>query len=178
MRSLFMKVFLWFWVAMLLVSATLIISVAETQTTFVQGREDERDREQAPHFAAVIADVYERQGAPALSTYLRYPPPPYASLYFFTEDGGEISGGVVTSIVTKSRSAPGIRAKHKSRPPGKVDYWARVPPGPVENITSWSFRIPLIPSSMFCEPHPQRSFFASRLSCWSRGLFASGWRAK
>src|SRR6202035_5267180 len=80
-RSLFIKVFLWFWVAMLLVSATLIFSVAETQTIFVQGRDDERDREQAPHFAATLADVYERQGPTALSTYLKYPPPPYASLY-------------------------------------------------------------------------------------------------
>jgi signal transduction histidine kinase len=100
-RSLFIKVFLWFWVAMLLVSATLIFSVAETQTIFVQGRDDERDREQAPHFAATLADVYERQGPTALSTYLKYPPPPYASLYFFTEDDREIAGRVVTSIVSE-----------------------------------------------------------------------------
>jgi signal transduction histidine kinase len=100
-RSLFIKVFLWFWVAMLLVGTTLIFSVAETQTTFVQEREDQRDREQAPYFAATLADVYERQGPTALSTYLKYPPPPYASLYFFTEDDREIAGRVVTSIVNE-----------------------------------------------------------------------------
>jgi signal transduction histidine kinase len=100
-RSLFIKVFLWFWVAMLLVSATLIFSIAETQTAFVQGSVDERDREQAPQFAATLADVYERQGPTALSTYLKYPPPPYASLYFFTEDDREIAGRVVTSVVNE-----------------------------------------------------------------------------
>jgi signal transduction histidine kinase len=98
-RSLFMKVFLWFWVAMVLVSATLIFTVAKTQTTFSQAREDERDSTLVPLYAASIADLYERQGLAAVSAYLRYPPRPYVSLYFFTEDNREITGRVVAPII-------------------------------------------------------------------------------
>ncbi len=72
MRSLFMKVFLWFSVAMVLVGATLIFTIFKTQTVFVEAREDERDRALAPSFAANLADIYERQGLSALSAYLRY----------------------------------------------------------------------------------------------------------
>lgn len=100
MRSLFAKVFLWFWVAMVLVGATLIFTVYKTQTVFVEAREDERDRALAPSFAANLADIYERQGPSALSAYLRYPPRPYASVYFFTEDR-ELSGRVVDSLVNE-----------------------------------------------------------------------------
>ncbi|HET6143093.1 MAG TPA: ATP-binding protein [Candidatus Acidoferrales bacterium] len=99
-RSLFIKVFLWFWVAMILVGATLIFSIVKTQTVFVQAREDETDRTLAPLFATHLADVYERQGLPALSAYLRNPPRPYVSVYFFTENR-EISGRVVDALVNE-----------------------------------------------------------------------------
>jgi two-component system sensor histidine kinase CpxA len=95
-----MKVFLWFWVAMVLVGATLIVSIVKTQTIIVQAREDEKDRTLAPLFAEHFADIYEREGLPALSAYLRYPPLPYVSVYFFTEDR-EISGRVVDSLVNE-----------------------------------------------------------------------------
>jgi signal transduction histidine kinase len=99
-RSLFAKVFLWFWVAMILVGATLIFTIFKTQTVFVEAREDERDRALAPSFAANLADIYERQGPSALSAYLRYPPRPYSSVYFFTEDR-ELSGRTVDSLVNE-----------------------------------------------------------------------------
>jgi two-component system sensor histidine kinase CpxA len=99
-RSLFAKVFLWFWVAMVLVGATLIFTIFKTQTVFVEAREDERDRALSPSFAANLADIYERQGPSALSAYLKYPPRPYASVYFFTEDR-ELSGRVVDSLVNE-----------------------------------------------------------------------------
>jgi signal transduction histidine kinase len=100
-RSLFMKVFLWFWVAMVLVGATLILTVAKTQTTFVQARMNERDSSWLRLYAAVLADLFERQGPDGLSGYLKYPPRPYLSLYFFTEDGREISGRIVASAVSE-----------------------------------------------------------------------------
>ena len=99
-RSLFMKVFLWFSVAMVLVGATLIFTIFKTQTVFVEAREDERDRALAPSFASNLADIYERQGLSALSAYLRYPPRPYASVFFFTEDR-ELSGRPVDSLVNE-----------------------------------------------------------------------------
>ena len=100
MRSLFAKVFLWFWVATILVGATLIFTIFKTQTVFVEAREDERDRALSPSFATNLADIYERQGPSALSAYLKYPPRPYASVYFFTEDR-ELSGRVVDSLVNE-----------------------------------------------------------------------------
>jgi signal transduction histidine kinase len=99
-RTLFMKVFLWFSVAMVLVGATLIFTIFKTQTVFVEAREDERDRTLAPLVAEHFADLYERQGLPALSAYLKYPPPPYRSAYFFAEDR-EISGRPVDSLVNE-----------------------------------------------------------------------------
>ena len=82
---------------MVLVSATLIFSVAETQTTFARASEDRKDCAVTPLLAANFANVYERQGASAV--YLRYPPPPYTSLYFLGEDGLEISGRVLPPAV-------------------------------------------------------------------------------
>jgi signal transduction histidine kinase len=95
-----MKVFLWFSVAMLLVGATLIFTVFKTQTVFVDAREDERDRTLAPLFAEHLADLYERKGAPALSAYLKYPPRPYRSVYFFADDR-EISHRPVDTLVNE-----------------------------------------------------------------------------
>jgi signal transduction histidine kinase len=91
-RTLYIKVFLWFWVAMILVGATLIFTVAKTQTGFVQARMDERDSSWLRIYAATLADIFERQGSGGLSPYLRNLPRPFVSLYFFTDDDRELSG--------------------------------------------------------------------------------------
>jgi hypothetical protein len=38
MRSLYLKIFLWFWLAMILVSSTLILSVVTTHSEFTANR--------------------------------------------------------------------------------------------------------------------------------------------
>jgi hypothetical protein len=52
----------------------LILSVAETQTTFARASKDQKDCALTPLLAANFAAVYERQGVSAV--YLRYPSPP------------------------------------------------------------------------------------------------------
>ena len=57
MRSLFLKIFLSFWLAMVLVSATLIASVIATQSQFKAMRAEEFDRTVMPLMAARAADI-------------------------------------------------------------------------------------------------------------------------
>src|SRR5579862_7724831 len=52
LRSLFLKIFLSFWLAMVLVSATLIASVVTTQSQFKAMRTEEFDRTVMPLMAA------------------------------------------------------------------------------------------------------------------------------
>ena len=71
MRSLFLKVFLWFWLAMVFVGGALIFTTHLTRT---------ENSFRPPHFVEAVlsahargaASAYERGGAPALAEYLRH----------------------------------------------------------------------------------------------------------
>ncbi len=91
MRTLFFKIFLWFWLAMATVSIALIVSTATTSS---------RANRLAPMigrpitmYAHTAAGIYEREGLAALSDYI-------ASIkkvarldaFFFDEQGEKISG--------------------------------------------------------------------------------------
>lgn len=70
MRSLFLKIFLSFWLAMVLVSGTLIASVVATQSQFKAMRAEEFDRTVAPLMAARAADILDDHGMGALAEFL------------------------------------------------------------------------------------------------------------
>src|SRR5580693_5576998 len=70
MRSLFLKIFLSFWLAMVLVSATLIASVIATQSQFKAMRAEEFDRTVMPLVAARAADILDDHGMGALADFL------------------------------------------------------------------------------------------------------------
>ncbi|HUJ81539.1 MAG TPA: ATP-binding protein [Candidatus Acidoferrales bacterium] len=70
MRSLFLKIFLSFWLAMVLVSATLIASVITTQSQFKAMRAEEFDRTLMPLMAARAADILDDHGMGALAGFL------------------------------------------------------------------------------------------------------------
>src|SRR5271156_3835632 len=70
MRSLFLKIFLTFWLAMVLVSGTLIASVVTTQSQFKAMRAEEFDRTVMPLMAARAADILDDHGMGALSDFL------------------------------------------------------------------------------------------------------------
>jgi signal transduction histidine kinase len=91
LRSLFLKIFLSFWLAMVLVSATLIASVVTTQSQFNAMRAEEFDRTVMPLMAARAADILDDHGMGALADFL-------SSLqttlrwqaYLFDDEGKEI----------------------------------------------------------------------------------------
>ena len=62
MRTLFLKIFVSFWLAMVLVSATLIASVVTTQSQFKAMRAQEFDRTVMPLMAARAADILDDHG--------------------------------------------------------------------------------------------------------------------
>ncbi len=70
MRSLFSKIFLWFWLAMALVSLTLILSSAWTESRTSREHDEAMDRAMTPLLADNFAEVYDREGKTGLQELL------------------------------------------------------------------------------------------------------------
>lgn len=91
MRSLFLKIFLSFWLAMVLVSATLIASVVATQSQFKAMRAEEFDRTLMPLMAARAADILDDHGMGALAGFLNSLQTPLGwQAYLYDDEGKEI----------------------------------------------------------------------------------------
>ncbi|MFY9753971.1 MAG: ATP-binding protein [Candidatus Acidiferrales bacterium] len=91
MRSLFLKIFLSFWLAMVLVSATLIASVVTTQSQFKAMRAEEFDRTVMPLMAARAADILDDHGMGALADFLTsLQTTLHWQAYLFDDEGREI----------------------------------------------------------------------------------------
>src|SRR5271156_622346 len=91
MRSLFLKIFLSFWLAMVLVSATLIASVIATQSQFKAMRAEEFDRTVMPVVAARAADILDDHGMGALADFLNsLENTLHWQAYLFDDEGKEI----------------------------------------------------------------------------------------
>jgi two-component system, OmpR family, sensor histidine kinase CpxA len=70
MRSLFLKIFLWIWIAMVLVSLTLFLSSLKGESDSELQRDEEIDRTMTPMVAARLAELYDNEGAVAFSAFL------------------------------------------------------------------------------------------------------------
>jgi signal transduction histidine kinase len=91
LRSLFLKIFLSFWLAMVLVSATLIASVVTTQSQFKAMRAEEFDRTVMPLMAARAADILDDHGMGALADFLTsLQTTLHWQAYLFDDEGREI----------------------------------------------------------------------------------------
>src|ERR1700683_3629735 len=91
MRTLFLKIFLSFWLAMVLVSGTLIYSVVTTQSVFTLNRSEQSDRTLIPIVAARAADVLDDHGMGALADYLSSLQTSLGwQAYLFDDEGKEI----------------------------------------------------------------------------------------
>jgi two-component system sensor histidine kinase CpxA len=69
MRTLFVKIFLWFWLAMAVVGVTLVVTVSTTDTLEQRGRHIFFNRSLAMH-GQMAAAVFEGGGIKALTEYL------------------------------------------------------------------------------------------------------------
>ena len=93
-RSLYLKIFLWFWIAMIIINVVLFAAVALTRPT--PTRRSWRDLAQTGPNAQRAAEIYEQSGPGALSAALQATEKASGvSATFFDENGRELSGRAV-----------------------------------------------------------------------------------
>ena len=91
LRSLFLKIFIWFWLAMILVNVALFAAVTLTRPT-PTGR-SWRDLTLVGPYAQKAAELFEQGGKPALVTYLSDTEKTSGiNAVFFDDNGQELSG--------------------------------------------------------------------------------------
>jgi two-component system sensor histidine kinase CpxA len=91
LRSLFLKIFLSFWLAMVLVSTVLIASIITSQSQFRNMRAEEFDRTLMPLMAARAADILDDHGMGALADFLTsLQTTLHWQAYLFDDEGREI----------------------------------------------------------------------------------------
>jgi two-component system, OmpR family, sensor histidine kinase CpxA len=123
-RSLFLKIFLWFWAAMGVVVLVAIVAPwwadrGEPGAGWQRDLDDMLDV-----YARSAVDAYARGGAPALREYLgRREPPENAAGYLFGPDLTELSGRTPPGAVADALSRPRAHA-----PPGRRDEFFPSPP--------------------------------------------------
>jgi two-component system sensor histidine kinase CpxA len=93
MRSLFLKIFLWFWLTVLSVGAALAVSIAfSANTSQMQIRL--AASELLPDSATTAAQRFERSGEPALAGFLHDVENKYrVQTFFFNQSGHELLAG-------------------------------------------------------------------------------------
>ena len=90
-RSLYLKIFIWFWVAMIIINVATFAIFALTRPTPI--RRSWRDLTQVGPNAQRAAEIYEQSGAGALTTVLQSTEKASGvSATFFDESGKELSG--------------------------------------------------------------------------------------
>jgi signal transduction histidine kinase len=91
MQRLYFKIFLWFWLAMVLVSGTLIFSVVTTQREFTSSRANQFDQILTSLVASRAADMLEDHGMGALADYLEsLDSTLHWQAFLFDDEGNEI----------------------------------------------------------------------------------------
>lgn len=112
MRSLFLKIFVWFWLAMALVGLALIIATSMTQSDPVEKRWRYMTSTAVGIYAQTAAEMYERDGPSALGIYLRRVEQiARMRTKIFNERGEEMSGGAAT-IQSKRMAELAQRTRH------------------------------------------------------------------
>src|ERR1044071_114019 len=90
-RSLYLKIFIWFWIAMIIINVVLFVAFALTRPT--PTRRSWRDLAQTGPNAQKAVVIYEQSGASALSAALQATEKSSGvSATFFDESGKELSG--------------------------------------------------------------------------------------
>lgn len=90
-RSLYLKIFVWFWVAMIIINVALFAAFALTRPT--PTRRSWRDLAQVGPNAQKAGEVFEQSGAEALATTLQATEKSTGvSATFFDDSGNELSG--------------------------------------------------------------------------------------
>ena len=117
-RSLYLKIFIWFWLAMILINVALFAAVALTRPT-PTGR-SWRDLTQVGPNAQKAAEVFEQSGATGLTAALQATEKASGvSATFFNENGQELSGRTVppgaTELIAKAAQSREIEFNFAGR---------------------------------------------------------------
>lgn len=97
MRSLFVKLFLWFWLTMVIVAVALFLSNVMTSQSTPRSMLDVM---QLGMNAQKSAEIFERHGQPALATYLQQiEQSSHTTAFLFNERGEELSGRVAAEQI-------------------------------------------------------------------------------
>ena len=146
-RSLFLKIFLWFWLAMIIANVALFAAVAITRPT-PTGR-SWRDLANVAPNAQRAAEIYDTEGSAALAAFLQERDRRAGiNVVFYDIHGNELSGRVpppgATELVAKANQADDVEfnfagpntlvAKPIVTPKGnKYFYVANIPRPPFQN---------------------------------------------
>lgn len=103
MRSLFLKIFLWFWLAMVLVTLMLLISSWISESRSTREREADLDRTMTPLVADNFAEVYDHDGLKGYAALLQRGEEALPwDLYLFDDHGVELAGQPVSPAVREA----------------------------------------------------------------------------
>lgn len=102
-NSLFLKIFLWFWLAMVLITISLLISSSFNESQSSRAREEAVDRTMTPFIADNFAEVFDREGKTGFAGFFargqeNFPWTPF----LFDELGNEALG---RSVAPSARQA-------------------------------------------------------------------------
>src|SRR3974390_2634750 len=103
MRSLFLKIFLWFWFAMVLVVLTLLISSSYSESRNTRERDEAMDRTMSPLVADNFAEMFDREGTPGFSALLARGKGAFPWMpYLFDPSGAEALGRSVSPMALEA----------------------------------------------------------------------------
>jgi two-component system sensor histidine kinase CpxA len=92
MRSLFLKIFLWFWLAMILVNVASFLSFIATHKEHEREMRSESFAPALEIYAQTAVEIYEKNGASVLNDYLtRLERPAHLRAFLFDSKGVQIS---------------------------------------------------------------------------------------
>ena len=116
MQSLFLKIFVWFWLAMALVGLALVVAIATTRSDPVEERWRYMTGTAVRIYAQTAAEMYERDGPDGLVIYLRrVEQTAQMRTRIFDERGEEMSGRGAT-IETKRLAELAHKMRHREDP--------------------------------------------------------------
>jgi two-component system sensor histidine kinase CpxA len=127
MRSIFLKIFLWFWLAMVLVTLTLLISSLLGESRNSRQRDELMDRTMTPLVADNFVEMYDREGLKGFSALLARGKEVFPwDIFIFDEHGVERMG---------RPTPPAIRQAFEQALASKQT--AIVPSGPSRAVGQW-----------------------------------------
>ena len=143
-RSLFVKIFLWFWLAMIIANVALFVAVAVTRPT-PTGR-SWRDLTNVAPNAERAAEIYDQEGPAALATFLQERDRRAGiNVVFYDINGNELSGRVpppgATELIAKALQSDDIEFNFA----GRITLVAKPITGPKGNKYLYVANIPRAP---------------------------------